>query len=206
MIADEVMCGSGRTDKFFACEHYGIQPDIAVLGKGINSGYNPVSAILVREEDVGTIHSHSGYFMHAQTYMQVPSMAATGLAVLNYLDKYQVLQRAEKLGLNFQKRLREKMAPLEHIGSVSGIGHMAGVEFVADPSTKKSFARSEKVAERFVQFAQDSGLILWPNVGHADGTNGDLVMLGPPLNCTEKELNEVVDTLALTIQKFSWDR
>lgn len=94
IIADEVLCGAGRTGKFFASEHYGLKPDIAVLGKGINGGYMPVSAVLVRQSDVDLIKKGTGYFLHAQTYLQSPCMAATGLAVLNYFEKHAQIGRA----------------------------------------------------------------------------------------------------------------
>ena len=202
MIADEVMCGAGRTGRFYACEHFGIEPDIIVLGKGINSGYVPVSAVLVRDEHVAEMKQGSGYFMHAQTYMQAPSMVATGLAVMEHMESHRVIENAAVVGAHFQKALRERILPLPKVGNVSGIGLFAGVEFVEDKATKKPFARAQKFAEKFIDKAFQSGLILWPNVGQADGVNGDLVMLGPPLNITKIQADEIVDALAAVIRQM----
>jgi adenosylmethionine-8-amino-7-oxononanoate aminotransferase len=202
IIADEVMCGAGRTGKFFACEHYAFKPDILVLGKGINAGLMPVAAVLVKQSDVDTMKKSSGGFMHAQTYMQSPSMAATALAVLNYLEKHSVLANSQSVSKNLLAKLHSEILPLAQVGSVTGIGHMAGVEFVADKKTKSPFPISQKFAVRLVQHAQDQGLILWPNYGQADGVNGDLVMLGPPLTMTLAESDTLIALLKHAIQTF----
>jgi len=203
MIADEVMCGSGRTGKFFAAEHEHLKPDVLVLGKGINAGFMPVSAILVRQSDVDTMKQGSGGFMHAQTYMQSPSMAATALAVMKYLDRRQVLQKSQAVSAHWLSELKRHLQSLPFVGSVTGIGHMAGVEFVQDKATKQPFPVAKKFAPKFVQHAQDRGLILWPNYGQADGVNGDLVMLGPSLEMTMDEADECVALLKSAIKEFS---
>lgn len=196
MIADEVMCGAGRTGRFFASELFGLEPDVIVMGKGLNAGYMPVSAVLVKGEHLAEMKNGSGYFMHAQTYMQAPSMVATGLAVLDYMEAHGVVANAARVGLKFQDYLRTKLLPLKDVGNVSGVGMFAGVEFVQDKATKKPFARDQKYVEKFIDRAFEAGVILWPNVGQADGTNGDLVMLGPPLNLTEAQALEIAEALA----------
>lgn len=202
MIADEVMCGAGRTGKFFACAHDSVRPDILVMGKGINAGMMPVSALLVKTADVDTLKKVTGNFMHAQTYMQTPSMAATTLAVLKYFESEKVLERAAPVSAHWLKRLRAEVIGLPLVGSVQGIGHMAGVEFVEDRATKKAFDIGKKLAQKFVQHAQDQGLIVWPNYGQADGINGDLVILGPSLEMTLAEADDCVDRLKAAIQSF----
>lgn len=202
MIADEVMCGSGRTGKFFACEHFGLKPDVVVLGKGVNAGYMPVSAVIVKESDLDTMKRASLGFMHAQTYMQAPSMAATTLAVLEFLDEHQVLEKSHAVSEHWLSELKSHLNPLSRVGSVTGIGHMAGVEFVQDKDSKSPFPIAKKFAQKFVQHAQDHGLILWPNYGQADGVNGDLVILGPSLLMTSSEADECVSLLRTSIQSF----
>lgn len=204
MIADEVMVGAGRTGKFFAAEHYGLSPDIAVLGKGINAGLMPVSAFLVKSADVDTMKAISGGFMHAQTYMQSPSMAATVLAVLQYFDRHEVLKQANEVTPIWQAALREKLTGHAHVGSVTGIGSMAGVEFVQDKTSKTPYPVAQKIAARFVAHAQDSGIILWPNYGQADGVNGDLVMLGPSLQMSTGQAHECVGLLQNAVNTFPW--
>jgi adenosylmethionine-8-amino-7-oxononanoate aminotransferase len=202
MIADEVMCGAGRTGKFFASEHFNLKPDVLVMGKGLNAGMMPVSAILVKSADIETLKSKSGGFMHAQTYMQAPSMAATALAVLNYFERHDVLNKAKTISEYWLQNLNTIICPLLPVGSVTGIGHKSGVEFVEDVTTRKPFSIDKKFAIRFAQHALDQGLILWPNYGQADGINGDLVMLGPSLLMTKTEADECVSLLKHAIQTF----
>jgi adenosylmethionine-8-amino-7-oxononanoate aminotransferase len=202
MIADEVMCGSGRTGKFFACENFCLEPDIIVLGKGLNSGYAPLSAVLTREDHVREMKRGSGGFMHAQTYMQVPGTTAAGVAVLDYMERHDVLANATRVGEYFQRRLREVIAPLPRVGHVGGMGLIAGVEFVDDKSTKKPPTGSKAFLDRFVEAAFEKGLLLWPNVGQADGIEGALVMLGPPLTIRNDQADEIVDRLREVIACF----
>jgi adenosylmethionine-8-amino-7-oxononanoate aminotransferase len=204
LIADEVLCGSGRTGKFFAAEHYGLKPDLLVLGKGLNAGLMPVAAVLVKTSDVNTMKAASQGFLHAQTYMLAPSMAATALAVLRYFEQHRVLEKAAPVSKHFLTELSHHLHALPHVGSVTGIGHMAGVEFVENKATKSPFPIARKFAPKFVQHAQDQGLILWPNYGQADGVNGDLVILGPSLEMSTEEADECVALLKNAIETFQF--
>ena len=93
--------------------------------------------------------------------------------------------------------------PLPWVGNVSGVGLLAGIEFVADKDTRAAFPRKEKLCERLTQFLFDEGLIVWPNVGQANGIDGDLIMIGPPLIITDAQVDELVDALARGIQRFA---
>ncbi len=203
MIADEVMCGAGRTGKFFASEHYGLKPDIAVLGKGINAGMLPASAVMVKQSDVDQMKRASGGFMHAQTYMQVPSLAATVHAVLKFLNTHAVLEKSHAVSEYWLQELKRNILPLHYVGCVTGIGHMAGVEFVQDKTTRAPFPISKKFAAKFAQHAQDQGIILWPNYGQADGVNGDLIIMGPSLLMTKPEADECIGLLKNAIETFN---
>ncbi len=202
IIADEVLCGAGRTGKYFASEHYGLKPDIAVLGKGINGGFMPVSAVLVRKQDVDKMKSGTGYFLHAQTYLQSPCMAATALAVMKYFDKHGLVENAHTVGTYWQKLLRDRLSKFEQIGCFAGIGMLAGIEFVEDRKTKRPFDRSKKIVEGFVTTAFKNGITLWPNIGHADGVNGDLIVMGPPLIMTKNEADELVTQIETSLREF----
>jgi adenosylmethionine-8-amino-7-oxononanoate aminotransferase len=203
VIADEVMCGAGRTGKFFASEHFDFKPDVLVMGKGLNAGLMPVAAVLVKKTDVDTMKRSSGGFLHAQTYMQTPSMAATALSVIEYMDEHQVLQKAKAVSDHWLSELKSHLHALPFVGSITGIGHMAGIEFVENKATKAPFPIAKKFAQKFVQHAQDQGLVIWPNYGQADGVNGDLVILGPSLEMSMQEADECVDLLKRAILSFS---
>lgn len=204
IIADEVMCGAGRTGSFFASEQVGLKPDVILMGKGISAGYVPLSAVLVRSQDVEVIRKASGNFMHAQTYLQAPSICAAGCAALREMDRLGAVSNARRVGKFLERELRKHVLPHPAVGFISGRGMMWGVEFVKNKSTRQPFDRAEKIAERFVETAFSEGLIVWPNVGQADGHHGDLIMLGPPLTLTEKQAIELVRILVRSLDAMKW--
>jgi adenosylmethionine-8-amino-7-oxononanoate aminotransferase len=201
IIADEVMSGMGRTGKWFSFQHYDFIPDIMTLGKGINGGIVPLSAVVAKKEIVDLLASTSGYFNHAQTYSHTPVICAVGVATVRHLKKNRLVERvAEMEGVFFEKLNELRSFPV--IGDVRGKGFMAAVEFVKNKDTKEPFARSEKFAEKFTDLAFKNGLILWSNVGHVDGTNGDLVMVSPPFTVSLEEISELVAKFKQTLEQM----
>jgi len=208
-IADEVLTGVGRTGKFFALEHFSdakggpIVPDIITLGKGLNGGYAPLSAMLAKRSLVDTLaRGKFGGLVHAQTYSHHALSSAAALAVLRYIERHELVQRARDVGASLQSSLRELQndaASEGVVGDVRGIGMLAAVEFVEDRASKRPFPRERKFVERIIARARDNGLVLWPNVGHADGINGDLVMIAPPLTISRAQIDELVQKLRTTI-------
>lgn len=189
-LADEVMCGMGRTGRWFASQHFDVVPDVMVLGKGLNGGYAPLSALIAGRHVVETLARGSGAFNHAQTFSHTPVVCSAGVATVRYMKRHRLVERCAALA----PRLAAALAPLrDHraVGDVRGIGFMAAVELVADRASQRPFGRAERVAERLTARAFDNGLIVWPNVGHVDGTDGDLLMIGPPLVASEAELDEI---------------
>lgn len=192
LIADEVLCGAGRTGTWTAIEQWGVTPDIMTLGKGIGGGYAPVSAVLATDAIVDVLATGSGYLMHAQTFSHHAVTCAAAVATLDYIATHQLVERCAQMAPTFHRAL-QRLRGLPGVGDVRAHGLLAGVEFVASPDSRAPFPRSEKVAERFASAAQEAGLIVWPNVGQADGTNGDLAMLAPPFIITEAEIDELVE-------------
>jgi adenosylmethionine-8-amino-7-oxononanoate aminotransferase len=202
IIADEVLCGAGRCGAFFASHLTSLVPDLILLGKGLGGGYAPLSALLVKQPHLEEMRRGTGYFQHAQTYLQAPFITAAGLAVLDYFERHDLVRRSARIGARLLDRLSEQLLPLEHVGCVQGLGLLCGVEMVADRSTRAPFARGRKVAERLTAHFFERGLIVWPNVGQADGTSGDLFMIGPPLVIDEEQVDDLVDALAQAIKEF----
>jgi adenosylmethionine-8-amino-7-oxononanoate aminotransferase len=202
IIADEVLCGTGRCGAFFASHLTSLDPDLIVLGKGLGGGYAPLSALLVKQPHLDEMRRGSGYFQHAQTYLQAPFMTAAGLAVLDYFERHDLVRRSARIGARLLDRLSAQLLLLDHVGCVQGLGLLCGVEMVADKSTRAPFPRERKVAERLTAHFFERGLIVWPNVGQADGTSGDLFMIGPPLVIDEGQGDDLVDSLAQAIKEF----
>jgi hypothetical protein len=202
LIADEVLCGMGRTGRMFACEHFGLVPDILVLGKGLNAGTLPLSALVARRPLVELLAAGSGAFNHAQTYSHHPALCAAGLATLRALVQERLVERVARLEAPFFGAL-ERLRSHPAVGDIRGRGFLAAVEFVADRATKRPFDRSGRFAERFTERAFANGLIVWPNAGNVDGTNGDLVVLAPPFTATEEELQEIVLRMNRTLKEMT---
>jgi len=200
-IDDEVMTGMGRTGRWFAVEHWGVSPDIVVLGKGMSSGYFPLSAAATRQEVAERLKEKGGGFVHGHTYSHHPVACAVGLAVLRLLQRNQLVERCRERGNYLMKRLEELKASSPIVGDVRGKGLMTGIEFVQDKKTKKPFARSSKVTEKIIDTAFANGLVLYPGTGFVDGVNGDMVMVGPPFVIEEKEIDEILQILKATLSK-----
>jgi len=200
LIADEVMAGMGRTGKWFSFQHFDFIPDILVLGKGINGGMVPLSAVVAKKEIVDLLIRTSGYFNHAQTYSHTPVICAVGAATVRYLKKNHLVDRCAEMEGHFFEKLHE-LKRFSIVGDVRGKGLMAAVEFVRDKSTKEPFSRSAKFAERFTDKAFENGLILWPNVGHVNGTDGDLVMVSPPFTVSREEIDQLLLLFKQTLEQ-----
>jgi adenosylmethionine-8-amino-7-oxononanoate aminotransferase len=186
LIADEVMTGMGRTGKPFAVQHWGVQPDMILVGKGIASGYAPLGAVLVSARVVEAFERGSGAFMHGFTYQAHPVSTAAGNAVFDYLESHKLFDRVAPAG----KNLREDLAPLQahrHVGDVRGLGLLLGVEFVKDKATREPFPKSENIAEKIRQACLEEKVLTYPTQGCVDGLRGDHILLAPPFTISPEE-------------------
>jgi adenosylmethionine-8-amino-7-oxononanoate aminotransferase len=199
-IADEILCGAGRTGTWSALEPEGVAPDIQILGKGIAAGFAPLAAILAPTHVVDVFAEGSGALNHAQTFSHHAVSCAAGTATLRYIRKHKLVERCARMGEKLHAKLAQ-VRGLPHVGAIRGRGLLAGVELVEDVVTGTPFPRSAHVAETLTRVALDSGLIVWPNVGHVNGVEGDLVMLAPPFVVSPDELDDIVDRLTAAIAK-----
>jgi adenosylmethionine-8-amino-7-oxononanoate aminotransferase len=190
LVADEVMTGFGRTGRWFACDHWGVRPDVMVLAKGAASGYWPLGLTVASGEVHDTI-ARTG-FTHGFTYSHHVVGAAAGRAVLRVLRGRRLVEAAEVQGKRLLAGLEARLGGHPAVGDVRGLGLMVAVELVADRATKAPFPRGRRLAERVVAAARERGLLLYWSTGCADGSDGDLVMLGPPLVVTDAEVDEMV--------------
>jgi adenosylmethionine-8-amino-7-oxononanoate aminotransferase len=190
-IADEVACGAGRTGTWSALEPYSVAPDIMTMGKGIAGGYTPLSAVAAPRRIVDVIARGSGALAHAQTFSHHPVLCAAGLATVRYLREHALVARAATMGRVFHEKLAA-LLDLPHVGDVRGRGMLAGIELVLDRDTRTPFPRKAKVAERFTDAALLAGLVVWSNVGHVNGTNGDIIMLAPPFIIEPSQMDELL--------------
>jgi adenosylmethionine-8-amino-7-oxononanoate aminotransferase len=201
LIADEVMTGFGRTGSWFGVEHWDVRPDILTAGKGTTSGYVPFgfAAASGRVHDV--IAGGPG-FVHGFTWSHHALGAAAGLAVLREL-KAGLVDRSRELGERLLSGLRTELEDAPTVGDVRGLGLMIGIELVRERETNEPFARSAMVAERILSAAREDGLLLYSSTGHVDGTNGDLVMLGPPFSMSDDEAGTLLERTIAAVRAVS---
>lgn len=190
LIADEVICGFGRTGADFGSTLYGIEPDLVTVAKGLTSGYMPLSGAIVSERVYAVMEEAAdrvGAFSHGYTYSGHPIAAAAANAVLDIVEKERLSDRARIVGAHFQKRLKERFAQLEIVGEVRGVGLLGAIEFVADRQTKRRFDPELKVGARISKAARDRGLIARAM------PHGEILGFAPPLVVSEGEIDEIVD-------------
>ncbi len=199
-IADEVMSGMGRTGKPFAVQHWGVEPDILLTGKGIASGYAPLGAVLVARNVVEAFEKGSGAFKHGFTYQAHPVATAAGNAVLDYIETHYLFERVAPAA----QALRAALAPIQshrHVGEIRGLGLLIGIEFVRDKSTRGPFQPSQGIAEKIRAAAMDAGVLIYPTQGCVDGMRGDHILLAPPFIITAEESALIVMALAAALAK-----
>jgi adenosylmethionine-8-amino-7-oxononanoate aminotransferase len=203
LILDEVMCGMGRTGISHAWQAEGVAPDIQTIGKGLGGGYQPIGAVLASRRVVQALSRGSGGFMHGQTYQAHPVACAAALEVQRIIRDEDLTARAAVLGDRLDLGLRQALGAHPHVGDIRGRGLFLAVELVADRDRRAPFAPGEKLAERLKDAALRRGVAVYPGSGTADGTRGDHVLLAPPFNAAEDEIDAIVERLALAVMDLS---
>ncbi|HEX6740972.1 MAG TPA: aspartate aminotransferase family protein [Sphingomicrobium sp.] len=199
LILDEVMCGCGRTGTFLSCEQDGVVPDIATLGKGLGGGYQPIGAVVCTSAIHDAIANGSGALMHGQTYNAHPIGCAAALAVQTIIQDEGLLGRVSVAGERLRSLLTERFGQHSNVGDIRGRGLLQAIELVADRETKAPYDPALRLHERAKSEAFARGLLIYPGGGTADGRAGDHILLAPPYNVTDAELEIIVDLLADTL-------
>jgi len=182
-VADEVICGFGRTGEWFGSDYYDLQPDLMTIAKGLTSGYIPMGGVIVRDTVVKVI-SEGGDFNHGFTYSGHPVAAAVALENIRILRDEQIVTRVkEETAPYLQKRLRElEDHPL--VGEVRGLGLLGAIELVRDKATRARY-EGKGVGMICRQFCFDNGLIM--------RAVGDTMIIAPSLVITKAEIDELLD-------------
>jgi adenosylmethionine-8-amino-7-oxononanoate aminotransferase len=199
LIHDEVMCGLGRTGRWFASERYHISPDIVILGKGLGGGVIALSAVGVQAEHFEAVQSTGG-FVHGGTYSHHPVAAAAGLATLKILEQENLIERADRIGNDLGLQLKDKLSGYHHVADVRGLGMFWGVELVKDKDSLRPFPRKAQMAERIWQSVFQKGVIVYKSFGLA-GSDGDAIIISPAFTITQKDIDFLIDSLAQGIEE-----
>lgn len=190
LIIDEVQCGMGRTGNMFAIEHYGVEPDIMAMAKGLANGF-PIGVFISTEEIASCFYGPS-----VSTFGGNPVSCAAASANLDYIFENKTIENSEKIGRLFEKQLMLLKEKHKIIGDVRGKGLFWGIELVKDLKTKEP---ASEETEEILQYCKDEGLLI--------GECGDyfhVLRLGPPLNISEEKAYEGIKILDKAISKLNF--
>jgi putrescine aminotransferase len=193
LIADEVICGFGRTGQWFGSETYGIEPDLMTFAKAVTNGYMPLGGVMVGDKVADVLLSGGGEFTHGLTYSGHPAACAAGLATLKILNDTNVIETAATtVAPHFQTRLREfEDHPI--VGQVRGRGMFAAIELVSDKTTRERLA------------SDSAGALYCRNSANANGLmvrqTGDAMITAPPLICNTDEIDILIDKLGVALDE-----
>jgi putrescine aminotransferase len=194
LLADEVICGFGRTGRRFGSEHFGIAPDLMTMAKGITSGYVPMS-VLALGPRVADALRRGGVLQHGFTYSGHPVAAAVALANLDVIEKEGLVERTRSLtGPRLQRALKALEA-LPIVGEVRGVGLIAGIELVRDRATRERFAPAGSAGKRAFALALEEGLIV--------RSIREGLAVCPALSIRESEIDELVARLCRVLERLA---
>jgi len=195
LIADEVITGFGRTGKWFAMEHWGVQADMMIFAKGVTSGYLPLSGVMLTRSVHDVLKSVKGAFMHGFTYSGHPTSCAVGLRNLQIIEDEGLVEQVATKGAHLHQKLQE-LRGLDIVGDVRGIGLLGAVELVKDRQTKELFDASAGTARNVWLAALQEGVIVRP-------LTGDVLAISPPFVITEQQIDRIIDVLHTAIDAVS---
>jgi 4-aminobutyrate---pyruvate transaminase len=195
MVADEVICGFGRTGNMFACETFDIQPDLMTVAKQLSSAYLPIAGVLMSESFFDVLADQSdkiGVLGMGYTYGGHPVSAAVALETLTIYENDRILDHVRKVSPRFLERLKAlERHPL--VGEARGIGLIGGVEIVRDKASRAQFDPQAKAAAQIAQQCVAHGLLLRP-------LPGDVIGICPPLIISEDEVDQLFDRLETALE------
>ena len=192
LILDEVMTGFGRTGRDFGFQHWPIQPDILVGGKGLAGGYAPLGGVFATEE-IGQALEQAQYQVMFNTFGAHPTACAAAAEVLTIMREEDLVSRAQELGEYLQQRLVDAFSNHPHVAEVRGRGLLQAIEIVADRNTLERFPVAAKVSANVVAEGLNNGVFFY---GGGTGDVRDIVCMGPPFIITESEIDQMVEVLA----------
>jgi len=193
LILDEVICGFGRTGRWFGCETYDLKPDLMTFAKAITNGYMPLGGVMVSDKITDVLMSGGGEFAHGLTYSGHPASCAAGLETLRILREGNIIETAATtIGPHLQARLREfEDHPI--VGQVRGKGMFAAVELVRDKTTRERLEPESGGAVFCRNRANSNGLMV--------RQTGDAMIMAPPLVCDISEIDTLIDKLGAALDE-----
>lgn len=197
LILDEVMTGFGRTGTDFGYQHWPIQPDILVSGKGLAGGYAPLGAVFATEE-IGNAISDADFQVMFNTFGAHPAACAAAAEVLQILVEEDLVQQAATRGEYLHERLNQAFSNHPHVAEVRGRGLLAAIEIVQNRESLERCPVDAAITRKIVANGLSKGVFFY---GGGTGDVRDVVCMGPPFIISEDELDTIVETLLLCVDE-----
>lgn len=185
LIVDEVVCGFGRTGKWFGIDHFGIKPDIMTVAKGVVSCYVPLGAVIVSEDIADAYVGGDNLFRQALTFGGHPAAAAAALKNIEIIEKENLVNNAAEVGLYFLNKLNDLKLKHNIIGDIGGIGLMLGLSLINSDSVNESL--NDDFSDRLKTKLIREGLLL--------RTDGKTIHFGPPICINKNQIDEIISKL-----------
>jgi len=199
LVADEVICGFGRTGNYWGTQTFGMQPDIITCAKALSAAFIPISAVMITDRVFQALASEShgiGTFGHGYTYSGHPVPAAVAIETLKIYDEIGIVDHVRHIGPILQSELHRRFAGHPMVGEVRGIGMIGAIELVADRDTHQNFDPALKTGPRLAKLCEAHGVI-------ARGLPNDSLAFSPPLIMTESELGQMLDRVETALAELA---
>lgn len=194
LIYDEIMSGAGRTGEFLAAHHWrAARPDLVTLAKGLAAGYTPLGCLLAPNRIVDAVAARGG-FVHGHTYLTNPLSCAVANAVMEEVERLDLITQARERGLTLRRRLDALAERSPLVGDVRGLGLFGAIELVADKATRRALPTEFNAPAKLTVHGLKHGIALYNRRANL-GAFGDFQMITPPLTISESECDELVDKL-----------
>jgi adenosylmethionine-8-amino-7-oxononanoate aminotransferase len=201
LIHDEVMSGAGRTGRYLGGDHWNCRPDIIALSKGLGAGYCPLGAMIAHNRLVQPVLDKGG-FAHGYTYAGNPLACAAGLAVLEEIERQNLLENATTTGALLKSELESLAERYPFIGDVRGKGMLLAAEFISDRETMAPLPKHLEAHSRVVDIAYERGLIIYSRRTRG-GVEGDHFLVCPPMITTPEQVAEIIAILDGTLEQLA---
>ena len=187
LVCDEVICGFGRLGSWFGHQHYGVEPDLAPIAKGLSSGYLPIGGVLVSDRVADVMLEEVGDFNHGFTYSGHPTCAAVALENLRIIEEEGLVERVrDDIGPYFAEAWKS-LEDHEVVGEAASVGLMGGLQLAADKAVRRRYAKPDDVGALVRNHCLDNGLVM--------RATADRMLASPALTITRSQVDEMVGTL-----------
>ena len=191
LVSDEVICGFGRLGSWFGYQHFGVEPDLAPIAKGLSSGYLPIGGVMVSDRVADVMVNELGDFYHGFTYSGHPVCAAAALENIRIIEEEGLVERVrDDIGPYFAAAWKS-LEDHDVVGQAESVGLIAGLQLSADKATRRRYAKPDDIGTLVRNHCVENGVIL--------RATGDRMLASPALTISRSEVDEVVDKLSLAL-------